>query len=131
MQTLVYTFFTTNNQKSFHLWWRENLLKLQKFSKYYETHCLQTFLLLFMFFFLTAKLIKKCHFQAKTFFTFVKSVLNQTWNSVNTKFQPQWEDRKSSYQVRRILEQFLLLHCPNFTLKRCKKPKSYQTRQRN
>ena len=33
-------------------------------------------------------------------------VLKQTWNSLSTKFRPQWKDRKSSYQVKQILKRF-------------------------
>ena len=36
MRQLVYTLFSTNNHASFHLWWKENLVKYQKFSKYYD-----------------------------------------------------------------------------------------------
>ena len=35
----VYTMFITNNHASFHLWWKENLAKHQKASKYYENDC--------------------------------------------------------------------------------------------
>ena len=35
----VYTMFTSNNRASFHLWWKENLVKYQKVSKYYENDC--------------------------------------------------------------------------------------------
>ena len=31
--------FVTNNQASIHLWWKENLVKRQKFSKYYSHGC--------------------------------------------------------------------------------------------
>ena len=31
--------FITNNDASFHLWWKENLLNYQKVSKYYEYTC--------------------------------------------------------------------------------------------
>ena len=33
----------SNNHPSFHLLWKENLLKHQKFSKYYETDCTSAF----------------------------------------------------------------------------------------
>ena len=33
-------------------------------------------------------------------------MLKQTWHSLNTKFQTQWKDRKSSYHVRIILGLF-------------------------
>ena len=36
---LVYTMFITNNCASFHLWWKKNLVKHQKVSKYYENYC--------------------------------------------------------------------------------------------
>ena len=31
--------FVANNYASFHLWWKENLLKHQKVSKYYDHVC--------------------------------------------------------------------------------------------
>ena len=31
--------FISNNCPSFHLWWKENLVKHRKTSKYYETDC--------------------------------------------------------------------------------------------
>ena len=37
---------------------------------------------------------------------FLKNVLKQTWNSFNTKFQPHWKNRESSYQVSQILGRF-------------------------
>ena len=39
VRQLVYTIFVTNNQALFHFWWKENLLKHQKVSKYYEHGC--------------------------------------------------------------------------------------------
>ena len=36
--SLVYTMFISNNRSSFHLWWKENLVKHRKVSKYYETN---------------------------------------------------------------------------------------------
>ena len=40
--------FITNNRATLHLWWKENLVKHQKVSKYYENDCLKNFLVLFM-----------------------------------------------------------------------------------
>ena len=40
VRQLVYTLFISDNYKSFHLWWREDLVKHQKVSKYYETDCI-------------------------------------------------------------------------------------------
>ena len=34
--SVVYTIFISNNRASFHLWWKQNFLKHQKVSKYYE-----------------------------------------------------------------------------------------------
>ena len=39
MRQVVYTKFTSNNCPSFHLWWKENLVKHRKNSKYYKTDC--------------------------------------------------------------------------------------------
>ena len=39
MRQLVYTMFISNNRVSFHLWWKESLVKHQKVSKYYAIHC--------------------------------------------------------------------------------------------
>ena len=60
----------------------------------------------FYFFLLTASIIKNRHIQAKSYFILLKNVLKQTWESFNTKFQPQQKNRKSSYQVREILALF-------------------------
>ena len=37
VRQLVYTMFISNNRTSFHLWWKENLVKHGKVSKNYET----------------------------------------------------------------------------------------------
>ena len=58
---------------------------------------------------LIAKFVKNSHIQARIYFIVLKNVLKQTWNSLYTKFQPQWKDRKSSYQVRQILGLFCCL----------------------
>ena len=39
MRQLVYTMFITNNRALFHVWGKENLVKYQKVSKYYENDC--------------------------------------------------------------------------------------------
>ena len=38
----MYTMFITNNHGSFHLWWKENLVKHQKVSKYCGQDCTST-----------------------------------------------------------------------------------------
>ena len=103
--------FISNNRPSFHLWWKENLVKHQKVSKCCKTDCLQNFLLLFMYLW-TTKFVKNNHIKSRIFFVFLKNALKQTWNSLNTKFQPHWKDWKSSYQVRQIAGHFFhLIHC--------------------
>ena len=39
MRQLVYAMFIRDNCASFHLWWKENLVKHQKVSKYSENDC--------------------------------------------------------------------------------------------
>ena len=39
MRQLVYTMFITNNGASLSLWWKENLVKYQKVTKYNENVC--------------------------------------------------------------------------------------------
>ena len=43
MRQLVYSIFITYDTASFHLQWKENLLKYQKISKYYDHDCSQNF----------------------------------------------------------------------------------------
>ena len=52
--------FMTNNDTLFHLWLKENLVKHQVVSKYYEKDCLQNFLLLFMSI-LAAPIVENSH----------------------------------------------------------------------
>ena len=40
---LLTTIIITNNYASFHLWWKENFLKYQKFWKHYDHDCNVTF----------------------------------------------------------------------------------------
>ena len=110
--------------------WNEDLITLQKVSKYYETDCLQNCVLLFMYS-LTVKLVKNNHVLARIFFIFLKNVLKQTGNFFNTMFQPQWKDWKNNSQLRQILGLFLPINSPNFRLKQGESPESYQYSQRN
>ena len=105
MRQLVYTALISNNRPTFHLWWKENLAKLQQVSKYYEKDCLQIFLFLFMSL-LPTKFVKNSHIWSKIYFIFLKNVLKQTRNSFNTKFQAQWKACSSSYQLKQILAVF-------------------------
>ena len=108
MRQLVYTILISNNRPSFHLWWKENLGKLQQVSKYYEKDCLQIFLLLLMSL-LKIKIVKNIHILSKIYLIFLKNVLKQTRNSFNTKFQTQWKACSSSYQLKQILAVFFEL----------------------
>ena len=97
--------FISNNRSSFHFWWKENFVKHQQVSRYYEKHCLQIFLLLLMSL-LATKFVKNSHIWGKIYFIFLKNVLKQTRNSFNTKFQAQWKACSSSYQLKQILAVF-------------------------
>ena len=57
---LVYTTFFTDNCASFLLRRKENYVKHQKVSKYYNHHCLKKFILLFISL-LAAPVLKKSH----------------------------------------------------------------------
>ena len=81
------------------------LVKHQKASKYYETDCLQNFLLLCLFL-LIAKLGKNIHIYAMFIRILLLNVLKQTWNFFNTKFQSQWKDQKIIYLVRSVVGLF-------------------------
>ena len=105
MRQLVYTILISNNRPSFHLWWMENLGKLQQVLKYYEKDCLQIFLLLLMSL-LPTKFVKNSHIWGKIYFSSLKNVLKQSRNSFNTKFQAQWKACSSSYQLKQILPVF-------------------------
>ena len=109
MRQVVYTMFISNNCISSRLWSKESLVKHQKASKIYAIDCLQNFLSLFMSL-LTVKFAKSSHFKARIYLIFLKNVVKQNWNSFNTKFWPQWKDRKDSYRVRKILSLFCNLN---------------------
>ena len=66
----------SNNHPSFHLWRKENLVKHEKVSKYYENNCLQNFLSLFMSL-LTAKFVRNSHTDARIYFFFLKNVVRK------------------------------------------------------
>ena len=55
---------------------------------------------------LTASIDKNSHILARIYFIFLENILKQIWKSFNTKFWPQWKDRKSRYEVRQILALF-------------------------
>ena len=61
----------SNNYASFHLRWKENLVKYQKASKYYDYDCLRNLLLLFVSL-LTATIVKNSYIFARIYFIFLK-----------------------------------------------------------
>ena len=69
--THIYTKFIINNHALLHLWWRENLLKHPKVSKYYDKDCILNLFVLFMSL-LTAPFIKSTHILVGVYFIFVK-----------------------------------------------------------
>ena len=69
--------YVTNNHASLHLWFKKNLAKHQKASKYHEYHRLENFLLLFKSL-LTPLIVKNNHILAGIYFVFLKNVLYQT-----------------------------------------------------
>ena len=108
--------FITNNQTSFHLCWKKNLVNHQRVSKYYEHNCLQNFLLLLCLYqqFLYLKTVI---FYPEFPLSFWKNVLYQTRKAFNTKLGSHWKYQKSNYQVRQILALFCKLVVLNFRLK--------------
>ena len=103
--------FISNNRPSLPLWWKENLVKHQQVSKYYENDSPQNFLLVFKFS-IPTKFVRNSHIWAKIYFMFLENVLKQTWNSFNTKFEDQSKSWKNSYQVKQILALFCYLIPP-------------------
>ena len=101
-----------------------NSAQREKFNFYFsEGFCLkmlptrlQSFLFLFMSL-VTVLIVKNSHILAGIYFIFLKNVHDQTWKSFNTKFRPQWKDRKSSYQSKTDFSIFLQISCCNFRLK--------------
>ena len=76
VKQLVYTMLISNNLQSFHLWWKENLVKHRKISKYDETDYFHDILLLFVFL-LTTNFVKNNHSYARIFFFFWKLTYNK------------------------------------------------------
>ena len=118
-----------DNLPSFHLWWRENLVKYRKVLIYYQTDYLQNIVLLFLFLLVT-NFVKNSHISDKIFYIFQRTVLNPTWNTFNTKFRRQWKGRKKSYLVTEAFALFFQHNCSNFSLKQSQKIQSYTNSKR-
>ena len=96
---LVYTMFINNNDVSFYLRLKGNLLKHQRLSKSHDHDYMQAFLLLFMPL-LTPPIVEKSHILAGIYFIF----LQERPRPGSRVFQCQ--DWRGSYQVRQILAFF-------------------------
>ena len=113
MREILYTMFISNKRASSQLWWKENLVKHERVSKYDENDCVQNRLLHFMSS-LTVEFVKNSNIYARIYFISLTNVLKQTCNDFNIKFRPQWKDWKSSYQLSKLFlffaTQFLYLY---------------------
>ena len=59
--------------------------------------------------FLTALIVKNSQILTGIFFTFLKNAIDQVFKAFHTKFGPQWNNRKSSYQVLALFYQLVAL----------------------
>ena len=75
----------TNNNASFHLCWKENLLKHQKVSSHYEHDCLQKFLSLVLSL-LTTLIVQNIHELIGIYFIFLKKRSRLNLKTFNKKF---------------------------------------------
>ena len=85
----------TNNHASFHLWWKESLVKHLKVSKYYDHDCLQNFILLFMSL-STVQIVTNIHVFVVVYFIFLKKHLRLNLKGLQYLIGPQWKDLKNS-----------------------------------
>ena len=69
--------FATDNHASLDGRLKENLVKHQRVSKYYENECLQNFILLFCF--VRAPIVKNSHIWTGIYFFFRKNLLKQIY----------------------------------------------------
>ena len=99
-----------------HFWWKENLIKYQKFSKYYDHGCLENFLLRFMPW-LTVPIVEKCHILPGIYFIILKERSRRS----SKVFQYQiWTLKKRSKKIlscKTNFSTFLQLSCSNYRLK--------------
>ena len=78
---LLIMMFINKNHASFHLWWKEDLVKHQKVSKYYDHHCQKNILLFFMSL-STALIVKNIHILIGIYLVFLEKHLRQILNSI-------------------------------------------------
>ena len=123
VRQLEYTMFISNNHPLFNLWWNKNLVKHRKVSKYYETYCLHDFIFLFMFL-LTIKKAKNSPIDTTIFSIFLINVLEQTWNSFNTKSITHWKRSEKQLPSMANFRTGLPLNWSKFRRKQCERPYS-------
>ena len=110
--------FITNNQDSFQLWGKGNLVKHQKVSNYYDQDCLKNFRLYFMSL-IRSPIFENSHFPAEVFFIFLntrprsnfKGFQYEIWISV--KRSEKWLSNKTNFIIS------LQISSSNFRLKLC------------
>ena len=81
MRQLVYTMFISNNRASFHLRWKENLVKYQKVSKSYETDCSSNFHKQELIFSIIKRWIQSNHKILKSFLTLGSGIKSYVQNT--------------------------------------------------
>ena len=81
MRQLVYIIYIRNNRTSFHLWWKENLVKYRKVSKYYETDCSSNFHNHELIFSIIKRWIQSNHKISKYFLTLGSGIKSYVQNT--------------------------------------------------
>ena len=114
----------TNNHTSFHLWWKENLVKQSKFSKYYGHGCLQNFLLLFMPL-LTAPIVKNSHILTEVYFIFLKKRPGANLKAFSYRIWTSVKRSEKELSSKTKFGTFWQISCPNFRLKQRQRPHNY------
>ena len=108
--------FITNNHALFYLCWIKNIwLNIGKSQDIITI----TVRIIFFFFLslLMVPIFQKQLLFRWIYFTFLKNILNETWNAFSTMSGPQWKGSKSRDQVRQILAHFLQTSYSNVKLK--------------
>ena len=108
MKQVVYAMFITNIHSSFHLWLKENLVKHQNVSEYYDHGSFQNVLLLFISL-LTAPIFKNSHILAVIYFIFLKICRELNLKDFQYQISTSVKNWRSSYQVGQILALFCKL----------------------
>ena len=112
-----YTTFIINNQTSFHLWWKKDLVKHQKVSIYYHHDCLQNFILLFMSI-LTAPVVEKSFFGWNLLYLSKKGP-RPNLKSFQYRIWTSGKISKTQLSCKTNFSTFLQISCLNFSLKLC------------